>query len=512
MQSLSQNPYSPERWSNIKVSFELVDVDAAENAAASVTSEAAISELAQTHDRVDGMDKRLASLEHNYFVLDGSYILPDERDNGQVGWWSGEMSEADGTFTNPQVLEFNFTSGQSSIGFTIVFDDKAYQYASDFSVEAYDGDGVLLGEDVVAGNNQTVYISDTPVDGYRKVKLTFLKTPIPYRRVRIAEVVFGIVQMFDDTNTTELNLLYEISPWMENIPTNELSITVENLDRRYNMINPQGIYKYLQEGQALDIAIGVGETQYSIEQVNMGRVYYTSSSAEDKSMTAKLLAHDWFYFMEGICRIGTTGTWVVAEAVAAVIVDSELPIMTNIPAPVGARIIGRCIPPDVTHKEAIRLIAQAAGAVCFFNREDELEFVELALSTTADTLDNSKLTEPAKVSVADRINKVEVTSRDEYADIEAIYTASNKEAGEVDKVQTVNNPLVISSDTAEWILDVLQKRITYSLPERGNPAREVGDTVKIYDAYNENRNAITTQEEFWYSGYLKANTEAWEGM
>jgi len=512
MQPLTQDPYSPERWSDLRVSFELVDVDAAENATATATSEAVISKRSQTHNRVDGMDKRLASLEHNYFVLDGSYILPDEDDNGEIGWWSSEMSGEDRVFATPQVLEFNFMSDQSSIGFTVIFDDKADQYAADFIIRVYSTSGILMDEDIVMGNDRTRYVSNMPIDGYRKVKITFLKTPVPRRRVRIAEVIFGIGETFDETNATEMKLLNEASPWMEFLPSTELSVTVENQDRKYNMINPKGIYKYLQEGQAMDAAIGIGATKASIERVNMGRVYYTSSQAEDRSMTAKLLAYDLFYFMTGICRMGATGTWTVSAAVAAVIADSGLPITANIPPAIGARVIGKCIPQDATHREAIRLIAQASRSVCFLNRDDELEFVDLTLGDVTDIMDNSNLREPAKVVVADRVNIVEITARNEYTNTEAIYTATNKEAGEVDKIKTVDNPLVISVDVAEWILAVLQKRINYSLSERGNPAREVGDTVKIYDAYGENRNAIITREEYQYSGYLKAHTEAWEGL
>ena len=512
MRPLTQDPYSPERWSDIRVSFELVDVDAAENATAMVTGEAGISELDQTHDRVDGMDRRLASLEHNYFVLDGTYILPDENDNGQVGWWSEEISGEDSTFATPQILEFSFTADQSSIGLTVTFDDRANQYAMDFTIQAYDATGTIIAEDIATNNNQKRYISNMPVDGYRKVRVIFTKTSTPRRRIRIAEVVFGIVQTFDETNAMEMRLLNEASPWAESLPSAELVITVENQDRKYNMINPQGIYKYLQEGQAMNTAIGVGATKSSIERVNMGRTYYTSSQAEDNSMTAKLIAYDWFYFMDGKCRIGMTGTWTVTEAVSAVIADSGLPIMVNIPTEIGSRIIGKCIPSDATHKEAIRLIAQASCSVCFFNRADELQFVDMTLGAVADTLDNSNLSDPAKVLVSDRINIVEITARDEYGNTEVIYTAANKEPGEIDKIKTVDNPLVISVDTAEWILSVLQKRINYDLQERGNPAREIGDTVKIYDAYDENRNAIITREEYQYSGYLRANTEAWEGL
>lgn len=59
MQELSINPYTSTRWSNIRVKFEIADTDAAEDATPTATSEAAISNLAQTHNRKDEASKRL---------------------------------------------------------------------------------------------------------------------------------------------------------------------------------------------------------------------------------------------------------------------------------------------------------------------------------------------------------------------------------------------------------------------------------------------------------------------
>ena len=137
--------------------------------------------------------------------------------------------------------------------------------------------------------------------------------------------------------------------------------------------------------------------------------------------------------------------------------------------------------------------------------------MELIEAEPVDTLDNSNLYNPAKVMVSDRINKIEIAVRDEYAQTEVIYTATNKDSGETDKVKAISNPLAASQTVAEWFLTVLQRRIYYDLQERGNPAREITDIVKIYDAYFENRNAIITKQEYLFDGTLRANSEAWGG-
>lgn len=510
MQEISVNPYTSERWSDIRVKFELVDTDAAEDATPAATSEATISNLAQVHNRNDKMTKKMATLEKDYFLLDGSFELPDESDNGEIGWWSGEISDENRILITPQVLEFNFTKDHSSVGFTIFFDNKANEYASDFTIKVYDSMGILMDEDIVTDNNSNVYVSDMPVDRYRKVVITFTKTSKPYRRIRVCEVLFGIVEIFDKDNTTKMNLLYEVSLNAESFSSHELDITIDNSDKKYNMINPDGIYKYLQQGQELSAEMGVGEER-SVEKVNMGKFFYSYSQAEDDSITARITAHDLsFTLVSSRCRLGETGTWTVSEAVTAVIADSGLNITAIIPSNIGNRIINKCIPYNLSHREAFRMIAQAAMCTCYFNRDDELVFAELSVSETAvDILDNDNMSVPAKVKDTGRINRIELIVNDQYAETETIYTASNIETGENERVKTFENPLAHDGqNVVNWLLAIEQMRIKYELQERGNPAREIADIVKIYDAYNENRNAIITREEYMYDGTLTANTEA----
>lgn len=501
MQTVSPtySPYSKERRSTVSAVFKLVDIDAINHASAAATSEAEISKIGQTFDETINMSRKIGTLEKDQFLLDGSYRFPDA-DNGQVGWWSGALSNALSEFDVSQVLEFNFTEPESSVGFTIFFDDLAKEVPTDFTVETFDGTGTLINSETVTGNNKTKYVSETPSDGYRKLRLTFTKTSKPYRRVRVCEVTFGIVQTFDEGNTTDLNILYELSPDMESLPSNEMTITIDNVDRKYNLINPQGLYKYLQQGQDIDVQIGING-----ESVSMGKFYFTKSSAEDSSMTAQITANDKIHTLDGsVCRIGADGTWTVLEAVNAVMADSGLSVVVDIPSVIGNRSINKCIPQDTTHRQALRMIAQAGMSTCYFSRGDILAFTELAEGVVVDTLDDDNMYLPPKVSVNERINVIEIASTNEYTEIETIYTASNKEVGETDRVKSISNPLVNSNDVAIWLLGIYSKRIRYETQERGNPAVELTDTVKIYDAYNENRNVIITKQEFKYDGVLSS--------
>ena len=115
---------------------------------------------------------------------------------------------------------------------------------------------------------------DVPVEHYRTITLEFLQTHAPFRRVRVTEVIFGLIKRFTQENTLSATLDYSFSPIGESFPTNELTLTIDNSDASWNMANPKGVYAYLQQTQPLDVSLTIGE-----DSVYMGRFYFTTASA-----------------------------------------------------------------------------------------------------------------------------------------------------------------------------------------------------------------------------------------
>ena len=139
-------PYADIRRCGLQVTFEMVDVDAAETAETTVSDACEMAQITQTHDRTEHPSCRYASLEQDYWRLDGSFLLPEQEklSSQQTGWWSDRISGADGVFDTPPVLRFSWNADQSSAGFTVCFDTAGVQYVSSFSLRAYDAVGVLL--------------------------------------------------------------------------------------------------------------------------------------------------------------------------------------------------------------------------------------------------------------------------------------------------------------------------------------------------------------------------------
>lgn len=500
-------PYADERKIKLEASFELIDVDASTLAIAEGSTGTFFSKLEQTHNKIPYMSRKIATVEPNEWKLDGSYSLVREnKKNDEIGWWSERVSDENGnTYAR---LVYNFETTQSSRGITVTFDDRTENYATDFEVVAYDINGQILASAEVTGNNSYVAYADMAVQGYTRLDVLFYKVNKPNRRLRVVEVTFGYVKAFSSNDIVSFNVEYETALDGKILPSNRLSLTVDNTDRRYNIINPTGIYRYLQKGQGINASIVING-----ERVTMGRFYFDSAKSDDNSMTVTITAYDKMYQLNDLTvNVGASGTWTIKQAVNAIIKATGLTIATNMPSDIASRKIGKALPTNTTAREALRLVAQAGKCVCFFNRLDELEFADPLASGVVDSLNNDRMALLPTITDTGLINSIEVESKDDYAEtpIEVIYTAKDIGEDETERKVIVTNPLVISDDVAEWLLQMSKYRIKYDITERGNPARELVDMVNIADIYGENRNGITVKQTFTagkgLTGQIKAVT------
>lgn len=493
-------PYAIEREVDCNIRFELLDENAKDNADPSA-SDQDIGQLDQLTDGVATTDK-YASLELNSWLLDGGFeILPDSLTGVQTGWWSG-LSDIDGVFETPPVLSFSFGGlAISTIGFTIYFDDSAGVPTS-IKITTYDADQTtVIGQDTFT-NSQAVFVADMPVQNYYKVDFEFLTTSKPYRRVRVLECLFGIVQNFDRNSIESVNIDYAADLISESFPSRQLIFKFDNLDHKYNMINPNGLYAYLQQGQNIYTSIKIGG-----EEVDMGAFEFMSASADDDGIIGQITTNDYVLLAldEALFTGGSDSTATLQTAVDTVL--SGLDITTSIASP--SYSVSMAIPKDTTKREAIRLLAQAAMCSVWVDRDGVLQIQPLTVDATADDeLNADRMMSMGGISVSEPVDAVSLTVRNEFAMNLLEYTYTS---GTGKRVKEFVNPCVVWANgqtVANWLLAQCNRRVRYSKINRCNPAIEIADTLKIYDAYNENRNAVVNGIKITYDGGLTAITEA----
>lgn len=507
MQGTSANyaPYVDEIKTDALVEFELIDVDAAQTATPAANIPAAsFTKLAQTHNRITQNSMKLATLEPNLWKLDGSYSLPNKTDNLETGYFSNTLSDENGSYN--LLLTLTFPVLEDSDGFTVIFDTKAEEVADTFTLKTYNG-SAETGSITITGNRETLVYIPLQSVAYNKVTINFTKTAKPYRRVRITEIVFGRIQQFRAKKIKEMRVMFETGLYMEKMPSNMLTFTIDNTDRGYNVLNPTGIYKFLQEGQGLNAALYING-----ESVNMGRFYFETATANDDALTATVTAYDLLYRLDKTTYDnGTTGTWTVAQAVAAVIADSGVEIVININSTLGARVIKKCIPEGTTHREALRMIAQAGKMVLYFNRIGELRAKEYIWDTPVDELTPRNMRGWPEAKDTGLVNNVIVEGKDNFANVTYTYTANNRRSGQPLQTLKIQNPLANGNDVAEWILNCRQHRNVYNTPAQANPARDIGDCIAIANVYGYSDNTVITKQETIYDGSMLDTVVAYGG-
>lgn len=503
-------PYAAERRLGARMTFSLVDVNAVPSVLTATSSnQLMLSEINQTFDGIETASQKWATIEPEGWILDGSYgFLSETEDNGEVGWWSNNYSNSSGVLSTTAYLQITSSANLNSNAITIVFDELTDNYCTDFQVIWYalsGGSYTAVKTVNVTDNQSAVAIVKAEVNNYRRVRINFTGTNKPNRFVRVMEVVFGELQMFGDDRIKDINFRYETSLYSESLPSNELYITVDNHDKAYNLINPTGIYKYLMTGQGINVSIFINGTQ-----IHMGRFYFSGSKSADNSVTAQITGYDRNFLLDSVnYNNGRSGTWTVAEAVADVITASGLRIETDIPSTIASRTVKRDIPRDTSCREALRLIAQAARSLCYFSRLDILTFIEPIVGNVVDVLNYDRMTSYPEAEDTGLINYVELTVRSDYSSGENTYIASDITGDEVQQSVSLDNPCAYEGQAvADWILAQCKYRLAYSVDERGNPARELEDTIQIFDAYGNSNSARVISEEFTLNTGLSGRTKA----
>ena len=509
MQNVSPSyaPYTDLRVVDLKVKFELIDTNAAENGTASATRARYPTQIQQVMNG-ESMTQNITDLTPNQWILNGTNkFIPQNISAINTGYRS-VLSDNDAKLptTSPPTITVEFNQDISCIGFTINFDEfSPYAFASHFKIETYDANGQTVSQGEF-DNDSTVATANLPSYKFRRVEIAFLSTWLPMSSVNVASIIFGVIQNFTPDNIASASMIQEISLDMSTLPANQFSFTFENLSKSYNIINPAGIYKFLQDEQKIEPTFEInGET------VNGGKYVFFTSATSNDGLTATINAGDYMTALDGCTYSDTgTGTWTFRQAVDAVITSSGLNIEVSIIAPIGDRLVYKAIPENTKCREALRMLAQAAQCVLFFDRDNVLTAKEIGADNIVDSINENNAERLSGVTNEGRTNTVYLTVENKANNTKNIFKAQQLEDGETERAASVSNPCAYEGQAvADWLLSVKSKAIKFNIPFRGNPALDPGDTVNIDNIFNVTTPAQITKITTSYNGGLQQNIEAW---
>lgn len=343
----------------LKINYGLLDTSASDDAVSSATDiqPFADAQAINTSDLDRLTVRKFGDLELNQWILDGTFEqFPDNPKAENWGLWSKQISDENGVFGVPIVLTIEFTENHTSEGLTLYFRADTGDYSTDFTVDYYDNAGTLLHTEDFSANGAE-YFAESIVKDYWKIVITFRKTSLPNRYLKLTELKYGSIKIFDEDSVIEATILEEVDPTGAGLSINTMSCTIYTED--FQLLDPQGIYAMLQQKQAINVATYDDEGN----PTDFGTFFLEEPTSEDDDTTTFscvdfLGVIDKTQFYGGIYNNKNAGELFDEIMASAEVTESEYDISEELRAKTITGWIPIC-----THREAVQQWAFGVGGM-----------------------------------------------------------------------------------------------------------------------------------------------------
>lgn len=297
------------------------------------------------------------SCDQDYTAVDGSmYFLP--RDPSDVVLNQGIVSE-----NLLGMIEVHFPIPYDIKGLTVEF-GKAYPV--DFSIIS-DNSSVEI-----TGNQNGHFVTEKIFSGATFLRFVPAQMVNGQSRFRIHQITMGIGIYFDNQKILSATKKERISPIMEDLPSIDFNITIDNKNRAYDIENEESTVNFLENGQEIRVIYGQELDNGNVEWIPGTTVYLREWSADDEEMS--FTATDRFDGMDGTYRRGKyapdgiTLYELALDVFQDAGIDSRTYWLDNYLKDV--KVYNPM--PVVTHKEALQLIANAGRCILYQDRNGNI--------------------------------------------------------------------------------------------------------------------------------------------
>lgn len=401
----------------VEVTLTLTDPEAYENSSATDNGHITISNTSQIVSEVDKDIVPYATLERNLWVLDGSRKIIPAKNFGDCGYISTAFSETSGVYSTIPIVSLEFPEVQYNMiqGVTIEWGVAYDEYATDFTVTAYNGDTVVNTKSVT-GNKDMMSVVYMDIVNYDRIDITITKWCLPYRRARIANVLPGVKMKYSKTDLFSFSHKQSVDPISAELPKSEVSFSVENVGDLYNFQNTDGLAKYLIERQEIKVKYGY-KLNNKVEWIEGGTFYMSEWDAQQNGMTADFSARDLLEFMTGTYYYGLYNSAGVSlyDLASAVLQDADLPLNNDGSAKWtiddSLKDIYTVAPlPIDTHANCLQMIANAGGCVIYQDRKGTFHIKPVSYELSDYSISKFNSYSKPELSLSKPLKQVDVPS------------------------------------------------------------------------------------------------------
>lgn len=452
---------------------------------------------------------RYSTGEPNLTVLDGSCsIVPSSPPYGTTGFLSAEIFDDS---SHPVIrLELPSENKSSIPGVSICWSTAFNEYATDFSVSAY-LEAKKLKTVTVNGNKSIRSDVEVELSGFDAVELEVLKWCLPDRRVRVEQVKIGRYLVFDKTKILSYSHSSARDPISGQLSQESISFSLDNSDRAWDSVNPQGIYKYIYERQPVTVRYGM-DVDGKTEWVSGGMFFLSEWSVPANSIEASFQARDAFLYLSSTKYTGRKYGTLYEMCYDAL----ELLEADEITFDISDEL--KDYSTDITSDEStyhnsdiLQLAANAAGMALYQTRDGVIKINRVyGADTSNPVLDIPVLNNyswPEITFAQNMLNVVTTAGGVTYAYPES---PSGKGVSQtLSNVMLTKDILAKSRNALTESYGVLSNRRKASLTYRASPTIDALDMVKIHHQFNYDAVLLATNVKYTFNGCFKGTVEGY---
>lgn len=237
---------------------------------------ASVGDPAQVHDK--GLEMvPYATLEPNRWMLDGTFQIFPLQGSDHIGFLGDVLSAEDGTFDPAVWVEEQFNNVSILQACSIYFPTAEYDgYPVDFTVEVKQG-GTAYFTQTFTGNTATqIDLDGFTVNNPDAIRVTVTKWSMGGRRLRVPEIIPGVYETWDGGMIATFSLTQQANFSCLALPYGTCTLRMDNLDRRFEPRNKNGVFRSIEERQGIPVSLGVRLPDGSVDYKPKG-VYYQYS-------------------------------------------------------------------------------------------------------------------------------------------------------------------------------------------------------------------------------------------
>jgi hypothetical protein len=260
----------------LKVKFNIVDPET--NPDLSNNSEEIFSDLDNIKEATIPQSKNYATLEKNFWLLNDSQPIYGSEELEQT-YVSSYMSDKNCLFSDKACITLTSSVYLTTLGLTMVFDSIDKNYAKKLKVKAYRDSTMIMDKDYTLSSysDRLIFADNEELVRWNKIEIYFIESSLPYRRIRVNQLLFGIMETYTDENLISAESKEKTTMINSELPTHTFKFTIDNMNKLFNPDNPQGWYRYILQQQPISYEWGYQLDDGTIEWILGGKMLLTGS-------------------------------------------------------------------------------------------------------------------------------------------------------------------------------------------------------------------------------------------